>query len=433
MAFLATEDRFGPDLNRYRQGEPNPCTYIPENDGVLLPGGENASGTFGYHRSEQHEKPSHFVNAACSSPAIAATLKALEENSLQRMRETSVPTPCTYVPTVDGQFRRVYTLKEILAERKRTAIQRKLVKNEDAMTAQELHLALGPGSYEVSQDTNQEKIATPFSFSHEKRHGILDNAAAVGRVGCSPGPALYRVDSSTAVPSASTVASTPFRSKHAAAFVSRVHSDSQLHQQQKNDAAMYSKELAKSYQELGASVQRLGNRLASPEFREKTFQRFDKDVNAVEAFRRGPGSYECTSFPRFNGDSLKNNEGASTRVDCFQLSPLPSVKPSTSFGYVASRDLLTSMIAAGHASAHTIGPGVYDAHPSSFIVPTHNLGYKQEMKRLEAKSRLQSTSTSRSRSADSDANGDTQDDTRRLSRKEMWNVMKQGPTLPSQL
>ncbi|KAE8895079.1 hypothetical protein PF003_g21140 [Phytophthora fragariae] len=391
MAFLATEDRFGPDLNRYRQGEPNPCTYIPENDGVLLPGGENASGTFGYHRSEQHEKPSHFVNAACSSPAIAATLKALEENSLQRMRETSVPTPCTYVPTVDGQFRRVYTLKEILAERKRTAIQRKLVKNEDAMTAQELHLALGPGSYEVSQDTNQEKIATPFSFSHEKRHGILDNAAA------------------------------------------RVHSDSQLHQQQKNDAAMYSKELAKSYQELGASVQRLGNRLASPEFREKTFQRFDKDVNAVEAFRRGPGSYECTSFPRFNGDSLKNNEGASTRVDCFQLSPLPSVKPSTSFGYVASRDLLTSMIAAGHASAHTIGPGVYDAHPSSFIVPTHNLGYKQEMKRLEAKSRLQSTSTSRSRSADSDANGDTQDDTRRLSRKEMWNVMKQGPTLPSQL
>lgn len=68
------------------------------------------------------------------------------------MRETSVPTPCTYVPTVDGQFRRVYTLKEILAERKRTGIQRKLVKNEDAMTAQELHLALGPGSYEVSQD-----------------------------------------------------------------------------------------------------------------------------------------------------------------------------------------------------------------------------------------------------------------------------------------
>lgn len=230
--------------------------------------------------------------------------------------------------------------------------------------------------------------------------------------------------------------------------VQRVRSESQLHQQQKNDAAMHSKELAKSYQELGASVQvaslyppnvlitaeltnslfvqRLGNRLASPEFREKTFQRFDKDVNAVEAFRRGPGSYGSPG-----DNNVKNDEGASARVDCFQLSPLPSVKPSTSFGYVASRDLLTSMIAAGHASAHTIGPGVYDAHPSSFIVPTHNLGYKQEMKRVEPKSRLRSTSTSRSGSADSDATGDTQDDTRRLSRKEMWNVMKQGPTLPS--
>ncbi|KAG6617191.1 uncharacterized protein IUM83_02368 [Phytophthora cinnamomi] len=184
MAFLATEDRFGPDLDRYRQGEPNPCTYTPENDEVLLP-------------------------------------------------------------------------------------------------AQELHLALGPGSYK----TNQEIIATPFTFSHEKRHGILDNTAALGRVGCSPGPALYRVESSTAVPSVSTVASAPFRSKHAAAFITRVRSDSQLHQQQKKDAALYSKELAKSYQELGASVQRLGNRLASPELREQTFRRFDKDLTAVEAYR----------------------------------------------------------------------------------------------------------------------------------------------------
>lgn len=90
--------------------------------------------------------------AASSSPAIAATLKALEDNSLQRMRDTSEPTPCTYAPTIEGQFRRVYTMKEILAERKRNAIQRKLVKNEDAMTAQELHLALGPGSYDVNHD-----------------------------------------------------------------------------------------------------------------------------------------------------------------------------------------------------------------------------------------------------------------------------------------
>lgn len=181
-------------------------------------------------------------------------------------------------------------------------------------------------------------------------------------------------------------------------------------------------------------IQRLGNRLASPELRDQTFRRFDKDVSAVEAYRRGPGSYgsscECSSPHRrkstSNGDSAKNDEGACTRPDCFQQSPLPSIrhKPTTSFGLVASRDLLTSMIAAGHASAHTIGPGVYDAHPSSFIVPTHNLGYKQEMKRVEPKSRPQGAGRSQARSADSG-------DTRRLSRKEMWNVMKQGPTLPS--
>ncbi|KAG7385057.1 hypothetical protein PHYPSEUDO_001993 [Phytophthora pseudosyringae] len=423
MAFLATEDRFGPDLDRYRQGEPNPCTYTPEDDEEVLLGDKNPSGTFGYHRTEQHDRPSQFLDAAASSPAMAATLKAMEENSLQHLRETSAPNACTYSPIMEGQFPRAYTMKEILAERKRTALQRNLVKNEDSMPAEELHLALGPGAYEVNQDTNHEKIATPFTFTHEKRHGILENTATLGRIGCSPGPGLYRVESSTSVSSASTVASTPFRSKHAAAFLMRVRSDSQL---QKKDAAVYSKELAKSYQELGASVERLGKRLASPELREQTFQRFDKDTTAFEAYRRGPGSYDLTCI---SPSRQKSNDGAvtSTQSVCFQLSPLPTIgrKPNSSFGRVASRDLLTSMITAGHASAHTIGPGVYDAYSSSFVVPTHNLGYKQEMQRTDPKAKLRSRRTASS--AESEADGGT----RKLSQKEMWKVMRHGPTLPS--
>ncbi|KAG6964436.1 hypothetical protein JG688_00007703 [Phytophthora aleatoria] len=403
MAFLATEDRFGPDLNRYRQGEPNPCTYTP----VELPVGKQLSGTFGYHRPEHPIPPSHFVAAAAASPAIATTLKALEENSLQHLRETSKPNVCSYSPTVEGQFPRAYTMKEILAERKRAALQR----NKDTMAAQELHLGLGPGSYEVNRDTNQEMVATPFTFTHEKRHGILENNAALGRIGCSPGPGLYRVESSTAGPSASAVASTAFRSKHAAAFITRVRSDNQLHQHQKKDAAMYSKELAKSYRELSASVERLGKRLASPDLREQTFQRFGKNTPALEAYRRGPGCYDSRH---------KLNEDENGKCDCFQLSPLRR-KPANAFGSVAGRDLLTSMISAGHTSAHTIGPGIYDAYSSSFILPTHNLTYKQEMQRTNPKIKSRNR-----RRADSEA-----DDESRLTQREMWKVMRHGPTLPS--
>ncbi|KAL3663095.1 hypothetical protein V7S43_012035 [Phytophthora oleae] len=392
MAFLAMEDRFGPDLDRYRRGEPDPCTYTPP---LYPPDGERPSGSFGYYR---HEPQSQFVTAAASSPAIAATLKSLDENSLQHLRDRSVPNACTYSPTVNGQFPRAYTMKEILAERKRTALQRNLVKNEDAMTPQELHLALGPGSYDANQDTNQT-----FTFSHEKRHGILENTATLGRIGCSPGPTLYRVESST-------VANAPFRSKHATAFITRVRSDSQLHQQQKKDAAMYSTELAKSYQQLGASVERLGKRLASPELREQTFRRFDKNFTAIEGYRRGPGSYN-SSGNSHQGENVKND-------DCFKLSPLRTTgrKPNSSFGRVATRDLLTSMIAAGHASAHTIGPGIYDAHSSSFVMPTHNIGYKQQ---TNQKPRRRATSS------------EADDATKVLSQREMWKAMRQGPTLPS--
>ncbi|KAL4115463.1 hypothetical protein PRIC2_013624 [Phytophthora ramorum] len=320
---------------------------------------------------------------------------------------------------MEGQFPRTYTTSDIQAERKRAASH---VKNQDSIPARELHLALGPGSY----NTDQEMISTPFSFTHEKRHGILENTAALGRVGCSPGPALYRIEGSMAVHSASAVASTPFRSKHATAFIMRVRSDSQLHQQQKKDAAVYSKELAKSYQELGASVQRLGKRLASPELREQIFRRFDKDVAALEAYRRGPGSYDpackcdnITCRQKTNAD--ENGKSEETPFQLTKLSGKPTIgsKRNSSFGGVASRDLLTSMIAAGHASAHTIGPGVYDAYSPSFIVPTHNLGYKQPT------TKARSTSKASSGADDGIGSG-----TRRLSHREMWKAMKQGPTLP---
>jgi hypothetical protein len=81
------------------------------------------------------------------------------------------------------------------------------------------------------------------------------------------------------------------------------------------------------------------------------------------------------------------------------------------------------MIAAGHASAHSIGPGVYEAHASSFVVPTHNLGYKQEVQRTNPRPKLHNSSRSGMEK--------TGLERRKLSQKEMWKAMKQGPSLPS--
>ncbi|GMF19615.1 unnamed protein product [Phytophthora lilii] len=181
-------------------------------------------------------------------------------------------------------------------------------------------------------------------------------------------------------------------------------------------------------------LKRLEKRLASPEIREHTLQRFDKDITELEAYRRGPGSYDCacacgkkTSSSKANDGGYENSEAVSCiRTGCFQQSPLPSIrhKQSSSFGRVASRDLLTSMIAAGHASGHTIGPGVYDAYSSSVILQTHNLGYKQEMKRTESKAKRQIRVGSADRDEDIRAGP-------KLSHKEMWKIMKQRPTLLS--
>lgn len=171
----------------------------------------------------------------------------------------------------------------------------------------------------------------------------------------------------------------------------------------------------------------MGKRIASSELREVTLQRFDKDITALEAYRRGPGSYDSTCKSDNSPSHQKTNDGENGKSeDWFQLSPLRTIarKTNSSFGRVASRDLLSSLIAAGHASAHTIGPGVYDAYSSSFVLPTHNLGYKQEIQRTDPKSKLRS-------SVDTEADEAIKDESRKLSQREMWKVMRQGPTLPS--
>lgn len=264
-------------------------------------------------------------------------------------------------------------------------------------------------------------ISTPFTFTREKRHGILDNTSALGKMGCSPGPAIYNIESSTAVASASTLASTPMLSKNAAAFMIRVRSEGQLKQRQAAETTRYSKVLAQSYQDLSSSVQKLERRIAPPELREQYLQRFQKDVTAVEAHRRGPGSYKASGeVTPVQRNDMESKE-ACRRSSWCQLSPLPIAKQKqlSSFGRVASRDLLTSMIAAGHASPHTIGPGIYDAYPPSVTLPTHNIVYKQEMKRSEKPHRHKPRPST---------NSDTNQD--KLSAREMWKAMRQGPSLP---
>ncbi|RLN73122.1 hypothetical protein BBJ28_00002786 [Nothophytophthora sp. Chile5] len=292
-------------------------------------------------------------------------------NSLPELRG-SAPDPWTYSPAARGQFPHVYTIQEIQAERKRSALRSRTVQHpvSEQGEAAKLHLALGPGSYEVDRDELRE-------------------------------------------------------------------------------VARYSKELAASYQELTTSVQRLEKQLTTPQAREQTFQRFDKDVTQVEAYRRGPGSYApVRNCPRVDAGGRRQKKDASDKEqdgDChfssrelggLSSSSGPQKQQRNSFGGVASRDLLTSMVAAGHASAHTIGPGVYDAHRSSVVVPTHNVSYKPELQRPEEqqpwkpKTKLNSKNQVDVKVKDAVA-GKVDVTGSKMSQREMWKAMRRGPALPS--
>ncbi|RLN70188.1 hypothetical protein BBJ28_00000263 [Nothophytophthora sp. Chile5] len=292
-------------------------------------------------------------------------------NSLPELRGFA-PDPWTYSPAARGQFPHAYTIQEIQAERKRSALRSRTIQHpvsEQGEAVKLLHLALGPGSYEVDRDQNQEVIATPFTFTREKRHGILENTSALGREGCSPGPGVYRIESSTAVGSTST--------------------------------------LARSYAPVRSCP-----RVDAGGRRQK------KDENDKE--QDGDYHFSCREVGRLSASSGSQKQQRS------------------SFGGVASRDLLTSMVAAGHTSAHTIGPGVYDAHRSSVVMPTHNVSYKLELQRPEEqqprKPKLKTKLNSKNQ-VDIKVEGAVADKvdvtSSKLSQREMWKVMRRGPALPS--
>lgn len=117
--------------------------------------------------------------------------------------KTQAPSPWQYSPSVDGQFPRAFTADDIQRVRNEIALAQPIARQkqrhvsplkdkttksgDDEVSLAKLRLALGPGSYEVDKDVNQENISTHFSFGKEKRRGMMDHVLVRGENGCSPG------------------------------------------------------------------------------------------------------------------------------------------------------------------------------------------------------------------------------------------------------
>lgn len=135
------------------------------------------------------------------------------------------------------------------------------------------------------------------------------------------------------------------------------------------------------------------------------FERLGVESKQKESYRRGPGSYNLNCQPQ-------------TEQEHELAHPW---RHSTTFGGTKSRELLVSMVAAGHINAGGLGPGVYDpVNASTFHVPTHNATYKPKL----SKHRIRKTKPAN--------NSDTIEDAapeEALDAAERWRAFKRGPSL----
>lgn len=173
-----------------------PLTYTPPEHFQAFPAPHvtNRNGSFGVH----HDL--HFDPRAISAGVASAA--AVDPSAPPNLKDQK-PSPWQYSPSVEGQFPRAFTADDIQRVRdeisKAQPISRQKQRHVspfkhkmkpadgDEVSLAKLQLALGPGSYEVDRDVNQEKIATHFSFGREKRRGTMDHVLVRGENGCSPG------------------------------------------------------------------------------------------------------------------------------------------------------------------------------------------------------------------------------------------------------
>ncbi|KAF1331457.1 tRNA methyltransferase, partial [Globisporangium splendens] len=418
-----------------------PLTYTaPEHFRAFpAPHTTNRHGSFGLH----HDK--HCDPRAISKGATTAAGR----DSITLKRES--PSPWQYAPTSEGQFPRACTAGDIQKVSDACAstvpIARRKQKGSGdgrrrhSVALQTLKVALGPGSYEIDKD-----IATSFSFGKETRKGILEFTTARSEHGCSVGPGGYRSETATIrTPSTGAMAQTvAIKTKHVLGFVSRVRSESEL-QRPSSKIASIPKELAKSYAQLDASTQKLDRRMVSPSTREASFQRFDKvpatlsqpprnlkgenvDVPAsvqvcFDALEPHAGGVQCD-------ESLAQNDKGGKYLNC---EAHLTRKLHSNFGCVQHRELRKFMIAAGHASADIVGPGVYETADECWKTQTHNLLYKVHQQRHVATSSKGTKASTRKFSSNQSARQevsikDGHEDMDACSRDEMWRKMKHGPT-----
>lgn len=130
------------------------------------------------------------------------------------------------------------------------------------------------------------------------------------------------------------------------------------------------------------------------------FERLEVEPKQKESYRRGPGSYNLDTGPQTE----------------HKQEPVHPWRRNSTFGGAKSRELLVSMVAAGHINAEGLGPGVYDpANASTFHMPTHNATYKPKL----------SKHRSRKISKQQQPN-DTEES---VDAAERWKAFKRGPSL----
>ncbi|EQC27319.1 hypothetical protein SDRG_14844 [Saprolegnia diclina VS20] len=240
-------------------------------------------------------------------------------------RESPAPKPAfesEHEPALPGAFPNVVTTDQLKAiEAERVATYNKFKTRQPRTKRGDVRVGAGPGSYNVERDTNPTRLSAPCSFPKEKRLDVLDFAAQRGWVSDSPGPKY--------LPTNEFVASSVYDQKHdrhALLTKARARNDALLREA--------SASLTPSYKAFERSFERLNHSLSASAINSPHRGRVPSPVDIKQS---GPGSYDATG----TDFTVKRSKRGT-------------------FGTAKNLDLLSSLIAAGHAASTPTGPGDYN-------------------------------------------------------------------------
>ncbi|OQR90710.1 pre-mRNA-splicing factor 18, partial [Thraustotheca clavata] len=270
----------------------------------------------------KEEEPSPF---AYTLPGTFEKSKCSKGTFSLAKRQERSPKPeleSAYSPTLPGAFPNVFTADQLkIIETERRTRYNKYSHRQPKSKKIEIHIGNGPGSYHTDRDTNKMKIAVPCSFPKEKRLNIVQFASKRGWLSDSPGPIYH--------PKNNALASAAMDARYdSATLVQKA--------QARNDILMKeaSKSLQATYKDFEKSFKRLNHSLSASAINSPHHGQINHPNDVKQS---GPGSY--------------NTNKTDFDVKCGQRGTFNTAK---------NLDLLSSLIAAGHAASTPTGPGDYD-------------------------------------------------------------------------